>query len=210
MADDTNDSTNDSNDDDSVDNFTQEGPVPQWAELPDYVQNDLTACGYDAAWFAGQSQVPVLRLTVLNLYVKLKGLTLWQFVTRERGALPGGLHFHCAAVSDLKAALQASDDFTDPQDSMDAWDSREKRAVGALHFKHFTGWPESQVQAHIDPRGLLLHSPLWWIMPVIPLGQMLAHAADPTGYTQVYKIRDLLLDQGWDPVPLIGKLGTRG
>ena len=181
------------------------GPVPQWAELPDYAQSELAAAGYDAAWFTAQAELPILRLTVLNLYVKLRGIGLWQFISREQGTLPGGLHFLCSAIDDLKAALRASTDFTSPHDSRDDWESRERRAVGALHFKHFTGWPESQVQAHIDPRGLLLHSLLWWIMPVIPLGQMIAHAADPTGYTEVYRIRDILLDQGWDKAPLTGQ-----
>ena len=51
------------------------GPVPQWSELPDYAQHELTPCGYDATWFSEQS--PILRLTALNLYVKLKGLGLW-------------------------------------------------------------------------------------------------------------------------------------
>jgi len=187
------------------DTFAVPGAVPQWDELPDYAQGELGACGYDAAWFAGQAQAPIMRLTVLNLYVKLKGMQLWQFVAKESDSQPGCLHFLGSAVHELKAALRERDEFTDPQDAMDSWDSREKRADGALHFKHFSGWPEAKVQAHIDPHGLLLHSPLWWLMPVIPLGQMLAHAADPTGYTEVYTIRDLLLDQGWDKAPLTGK-----
>ena len=61
------------------------------------------------------------------------------------------------------------------------------------------------MQAHIDPVGLLLHSRWWWLVPVIPLGLVLAHAADPNGYTRVDKIRDLLLRQGGDPAPLLGK-----
>ena len=180
-------------------------PVPQWTELPDYAQRELAQCGWDAAWFASQASEPVLRLTVVILYVKLKGLTLWQFVGKESGSQRGCLHFLCPSVDALKAALRERDDFTDPQDSAQSWDSRERRAEGALHFKHFEGWPEAKVQAHIDPRGLLLHSDLWWIVPVVPLAQMLAHAADPTGYREVYRIRSLLLEQGWDPAPLLGR-----
>lgn len=181
------------------------GPVPQWAELPDYVQHELTPCGYDAAWFTAQA--PVLRLTVLNLYVKLKGLGLWRFVGTEHGSQPGCLHFLCTDIEELRAFLTASSDFTTPQESKVSWDSRERRAVGALHFKQFDGWPVTKVQAHIDPHGLLLHSELWWLIPVVPLGQMLAHAADPTGYTEVYRIRNILLQQGWDPAPLTGRRG---
>lgn len=183
-------------------------PVPQWTELPDYAQKELGQCGWDAAWFASQEGEPVLRLTVVTLYVKLKGLSLWQFVGKEAGSQRGCLHFLSPSVDALKAALREREDFTAPQDSPQSWDSRERRAVGALHFKHFEGWPEAQVQAHIDPRGLLLHSDLWWIVPVVPLAQMLAHAADPTGYREVYRIRSLLLEQGWDPAPLLGRTTT--
>ena len=181
------------------------GPVPQWAELPDYVQHELTPCGYDATWFTEQAPAPLLRLTVLNLYVKLKGLGLWRFVGAESGSQPGCLHFLCTDIEGLRAFLTASSDFTTPQESTVSWDSRERRAVGALHFKQFDGWPLAKVQAHIDPHGLLLHSELWWLIPVVPLGQMLAHAADPTGYTEVYRIRNILLQQGWDPAPLTGR-----
>ena len=180
-------------------------PVPQWAELPDYAQKELAACGYDAAWFAAQAEAPTLRLTVLNLYVKLKGLSLWHVVGREAGSQPGCLHFLCPDVEALKETLRERAEFTNPQDEKTSWDSRERRADGALHFKHFEGWPEAQVQAHIDPRGLLLHSELWWLVPVVPLAQMLAHAADPTGYREVYRVRSLLLTQGWDPAPLTGR-----
>ena len=78
------------------------------------------------------------------------------------------------------------------------------RSVGALHFKHFPGWPENKVQAHIDPYGARLHSDLWFLVPVVPLGQLLAHLADPTGYTEVFRVRALLLEQGWDAAPLVG------
>lgn len=187
------------------DTFPVPQSVPRWDELPDYAQTELGAGGWDAEWFARQAAAPIMRLTVLNLYVKLKGLSLWQFVGKESESQPGCLHFLASALPELKATLRERDEFTDPQDSPDSWDSREKRGDGALHFKHFTGWPEEKVQAHIDPHGLLLHNPLWWLMPVIPLGQLLAHAADPTGYTEVYTIRELLLDQGWDKGPLTGK-----
>jgi hypothetical protein len=196
--------SSDTTEQDPDDSFAVPQSVPQWAQLPDYAQRELAVCGYDAAWFASQAQAPIMRLTVLNLYVKLKGLDLWRYVGKETDSQPGCLHVLLTAAEELKALLRERDDFTNPQDSPDSWDSREKRADGALHFKHFAGWPEAKVQAHIDPHGLLLHSPLWWLMPVIPLGQMLAHAADPTGYTEVYAIRDLLLDQGWDKAPLTG------
>lgn len=179
--------------------------VPLWTELPDYAQRELAAGGWDAAWFTTNAGDPTLRLTVLNLYVKLKGLSLWQFVGTESESQRGCLHFLCKDVEALKAALRERDEFTDPQDSQTSWDSRERRAEGALHFKHFEGWPAAKVQAHIDPRGLFLHSPLWWVIPLVPLAQMLAHVADPTGYREVYRICNLLLEQGWDPAPLTGR-----
>ena len=101
--------------------------------------------------------------------------------------------------------LRESSDFTHPSASSEGWDSRERRADGALHFKHFKGWPADKLQAHIDPHGARLHSDLWFLIPVIPLTQLLIHAADPTGYTEVFRIRALLLKQGWDSAPLIGK-----
>ena len=91
----------DASDDKSGVKERPEKPVPQWAQLPDYVQSELAASGYDAPWFA--QQAPALRLTVLNLYVKLKGLGLWRFVTREQGSQPGALNFCCSTVDDLKA-----------------------------------------------------------------------------------------------------------
>jgi hypothetical protein len=179
--------------------------VPPWEQLPDYAQADLAACGCDAAWFGRYSGDATMRLTVLNLYVKLRGLDLWRHVGSEQDSQAGCLHFMCPDVGALKAALRARGDFTNPGASVTEWESRERRAEGALHFKHFTGWPEGQVQAHIDPYGLLLQSELWWLVPVVPLGQMIRHGADPTGYAEVHKIRALLLRQGWDPAPLTGR-----
>lgn len=179
--------------------------VPLWSQLPDYAQTELAACGCDAAWFERHASDGAMRLTVLNLYVKLRGLGLWSHVRSEAGSQAGCLHFLCADLGGLKAALRARGDFTNPGASLDEWESRERRAEGALHFKHFSGWPEAQVQAHIDPYGLLLQSELWWLVPVVPLGQMIRHGADPTGYAEVHKIRALLLEQGWDPAPLLGR-----
>lgn len=179
--------------------------VPRWEQLPDYAQAELAACGCDEAWFTRHGGDATMRLTVLNLYVKLRGLGLWRHVGSERDSQLGCLHFLCPDVGALKAVLRERSDFTDPEASPDDWESRERRADGALHFKHFAGWPEAQVQAHIDPHGLLLHSDLWWIVPVVPLGQMVRHGADPTGYQEVYRVRALLLEQGWDRAPLLGR-----
>jgi hypothetical protein len=179
--------------------------VPQWASLPEYAQAELAACGCDAGWFERHAADGTMRLTVLNLYVKLRGLELWRHVGSESGSQAGCLHFLCPDVGALKAALRGRDDFTNPDASPDEWESREKRAEGALHFKHFTGWPVAQVQAHIDPQGLLLQNNLWWLVPVVPLGQMIRHGADPTGYVEVHRIRAMLLEQGWDPAPLLGR-----
>lgn len=177
-------------------------PIPDWANLPKYAQADLAARGYDEAWFA--SHEDRLRLTVLNLYVKMKGMGLWNLVSDENGAQIGALQFLCTNVDTLKNVLRTREDFTSPEASPNQWSSREMRATAQLHFKHFSGWPASVIQAHIDPHGLLLKSKWWWAFPIIPLGQMVIHGLNQEGYRDVIGIRDLLLSQGWDPTPLKG------
>lgn len=178
-------------------------PVPNWGELPDYVQRDLASREYDADWFTRHKDDPTMRLTVLTLYVKLSGLGLWSYVQAESGSALGCLHF--LSAESLPDVLRARADFTDPAQRAKAWDSRERRAEGALHFKHFVDWPEFKVQAHIDPEGLLLCSDAWWLVPIVPLTQIIAHNLDPEGYKDVYRIRKILLKQGWDPTPIIGQ-----
>jgi hypothetical protein len=176
--------------------------VPRWDQLPPDAQRDLASRDYDESWFKEQS--PEIRLTVLNLYVKLSGLKLWEFVDTQSNTKVGAIDFLCSRIDAFKETLSNRPDFTSPEKSADEWSSREMRASGQLHFKHFKGWPETQVEAHIDKVGLLLRSKWWWLFPPIPLIQMARHGLDYSGYQDVYGIRKLLLDQGWYPAPLIG------
>ncbi len=78
-------------------------PVPQWDQLPAYAQDDLSPKGYDKSWF--DSHNDLMRLTVLNLYVKLnsKGLNLWRFVDHEVDSQVGAFQetFNLRLLSNL-------------------------------------------------------------------------------------------------------------
>ncbi|HEY5912875.1 MAG TPA: DUF4157 domain-containing protein [Verrucomicrobiae bacterium] len=185
-------------------------PVPQWEHLPLLAQKELGNKGYDKSWFDARRNNHSTRLTVLNLYVKLRGIqghNLWDYVGTEVDSQTGVLQFKSSKVHDLKTLLKSRADFTSPEDSPDEWSSREMRASGSLHFKHFKNWPEEKVQAHIDQAGLLLKNKAWWLVPVVPLGQMARHAIEYLGYddfTDVYGIRDILVRQGYWAAPLVG------
>lgn len=187
---------------------SQNQPVPQWEHLPAYAQAELSAAGFGAPWFDSRRGDDTMRLTVLNLYVKLRGLELWRFVHGDAGTAGAGcLEFTCTDVNGLIAALDGRSDFTAPGErpllEEDTTFTREKKGDGALHLKQFDGYAEARrFQAHIDPVGLYADS-----SAPIPLdaGQALAHWIDDQekGWTQVYKIRDILLREGWDPAPLL-------
>lgn len=147
-----------------------------------------------------------LRLTVLNLYVKLSGMGFWKFVGTPAGIKTGEFNFNCTDEPGLRDTLRKHDDFSDPGEKPGNWDSREQRSSGSLHFKRFG----DIVQAHIDQIGLLPKSKAWWLMPVIPLGHMIAHGATYDSYQDVFGIRDILLGQGWDPAPLKGVQAAGG
>ena len=176
--------------------------VPQWAQLPPDAQKDLASREYDEAWF--RTHGPEMRLTVLNLYVKLSGLQLWEFVDTQSNTKVGVIEFLCSKIDGFKDTLRKRDDFTSPEESEEEWSSREMRAVGQLHFKHFKGWPKTLVEVHIDQAGLLMRSKWWWLFPPVPLLQMLGHGLSYESYKDVYGIRNILLDQGWYSAPLIG------
>lgn len=177
-------------------------PVPEWYQLPDLAQTDLMARGYTQAWFEGKP--PEVRLTVLNLYVKLKGMSLWDFVGSEHSTGLGTLVFANPNIDDFKKTLTDREDFTSPEKSEEEWSSREMRVSGQLHFKHFKGWPKTVVEAHIDQHGLLMRSKWWWIIFPVPLVEMGIHALTYESYKDVQGIRDILLGQGWWPEPLKG------
>ncbi len=177
--------------------------APYWQQLPDYVQGHLSTSNYGQGWFDKQSDLR--RMTVLNLYVKLRGMRLWQFVN-VNSTTPltkdGCLEFTTNNVRLLKSELTNRWNFRTPEDSMKEWDSPEKRATGALHFKHFTGWSDSKVQAHIDQAGLWLGNKAFWWAGIPVTGPR--HLAAYDSYKDVFGIRDILLEQGWDRQALLG------
>jgi hypothetical protein len=180
--------------------------VPTWEHLPDYVQQALGSKGIKADWYDKTDTSDDLRVTLLTLYVKLKGLGFWEFVgTMEESTSKGQFEFACTDVHKLKDALRKRDDFTSPEQSDKEWSSREMRGVGQLHFKHFDKWPVDKVQAHIDQVGPFLHNPFLRVLGIIPFG--IGHLIDDKrkGWQQPEKIREILLEQGWDPTALKGK-----
>lgn len=173
--------------------------VPRWSELPTVHQ---AALSHWEKLLLDPSDAR--RLTVLTLYVKLARLDLWSFVGEPVDSTDGGrLEFRCPDVPGLKQALWERGDFTRPEDSPKDWSCRELKSRGSLHFKHFSGWTDEVVQAHIDKAGLYLKG---WRNLFLPV-QLVLHLLDARvdGYTDVFGIRELLLAQGFDPVPLRGK-----
>jgi hypothetical protein len=173
--------------------------VPRWAELLAVHQAALRR------WEEVLTRPDdSLRLTVLTLYVKLEHLGLWGFVGEPVQSTGGGrLEFRCPDVPGLKQAIRMREDFTLPEDSPKDWSCRELRKRGSLHFKHFSGWTDEVVQAHIDKEGLFL---MGWRNLFLPI-QAVLHLLDAraNGYTDVFGIRDILLAQGFDPVALRGR-----
>ena len=173
--------------------------APYWQQLPDYAQRYLSLSNYGQGCF--DQQADSIRMTVLNLFVKLRGMHLWQFVTLRSTTSISCLEVTASKIKTLKQELTNRWNFRTPEDSMKEWDSPEKRATGSLHFKHFNGWPNNKVQAHIDQAGLWLgHRELWWAgIPVTGP----RHLANYDSYQDVFGIRDILLEQGWDRQPLL-------
>ena len=179
--------------------------VPLWGQLPDYAQEELSAAHYDnrTGGFEFDTKPDHVRLTVLNLYVKLSprraGPQLWDYVAQPsplHQSLVGCLEFLTNDVDALKQELDDHPDFTEDV-FVNGWGYREKRDTCALHFKYFKGWPRHKVQAHIDLFGL---GPAY----VGPVAMGLRHWIFYHGYEEVFVIRALLLQQGWDPKPLLG------
>ena len=156
--------------------------------LPETVQRHLTSRGHGEQWFAQADRT--LRLTVLNLYVKLRSVRLWRFVDREQSSTPGNLEFVATNVGALERALTQRRDFTNPiaRDQRSTlvsqllevvrpglrWEARERRARGALHIKSFTCRQPNEIQAHIDPVGSAVE-PWRWALPLLPAAQLIRH-----------------------------------
>jgi hypothetical protein len=163
--------------------------VPFWNQLPEHAHNAFLRIepNYNRTWFDHLSEER--RLTVLTLYVKLSGLKFWPHIMELADVAPGRLHFHCCNTDALKAELTRRTDFVSPAASKEDWSSAEMRAVGSLHFKHFPGWPENKVQAHIDH---------FWGWTTVP------HWFTYSSYKDPFRARAILLEQGWDRAALLG------
>lgn len=171
--------------------------VPFWNQLRKHDHTLLESRGYGNPWF--DSQYDKIRLTVLTIYVKLDGLLIWNYVQKASSIYPGRLEFLVSDVKALKRMLTMSPLFRSPSESEDEWESLELRYMGALHFKHFKGesphlWPVNKVQAHIDKVGWLGAFPI----------SLIHHGLTYSSYEDPYTAREILLQQGWDPVPLLG------
>lgn len=157
-------------------------------EIPDQPDDDLRDRGYDLAWW--NSAPPLLRETVWTLRARLRALDLWRFVKQEYDSEVGALDVRCTDVAALKAALIAQG-FTRPRTRRGRWEAAERRAIAALHVKHFAGWAVDRIQLHVDPIGL--HLPWrWWCLPLAPPIQALRHWRDYDGYRDIRRVRALL------------------
>jgi hypothetical protein len=177
-------------------------PVPFWSDLADYVHRDLTSKGLGEQPFDDLSDE--FRLSVLNLYVKLRGVTIggdpgWDHLQKIRRVDIGVIDFIPQALGALKAALKAERTFANPYG--ESWQSRELRLKDSLHFKHSTDWGE-MVSVHIDPVGLYTGPGAIRKIEAPFIGPV--HLVCYYDFQNVEEIRGKLLSQGWDPGPLLG------
>ncbi len=192
-------------------------PVPTWNQLPQHAHNDLRSVGCTQQWYEQlQSNDPRvqsddLRLTVLNLYVKLRGMNLWRFVLSPGSVSKGCFNVLVHDVLALRKTLTEMWNFRDPDKIWSCfdrnklagdWDSAEKRATASLHIKHFKGDPINQVQTHIDHYGPWAGNKYAWCLSVPVTG--LGHLATYESYSDPQGARKLLSAQGWDPQTLWG------
>ena len=118
-------------------------------------------------------------LGVANVRGKLDGFDLLRFVASPEPAGPGNFHFACNDTAAFRAALVVHG-FRLRDRAGGAWDARERVARASLHIKHFVGWPEERMQAHIDPYGIGGA----WIL--------IMHLLDYNGYRDAERILRLL------------------
>jgi hypothetical protein len=157
--------------------------------------SELARAGYDAAWLAARPAA--LGRTVRNLHARMAPLGLWEFVTEEWDTEPGELCFRCADVDGLKRRLAELGFARGRVWIPGRWERFERRPSLALHFKHFPGWEDHHVEAHLDPVGAAT-SPWWWLFPPVPLLLLWRHARDAGGHRDVDRIHALLAAEGFD------------
>lgn len=173
--------------------------------LPAGARTDLAERGYDRAYFAA-APAP-LRQTIKNVYAKMAALGLFRYVGQESESAIGCLQFRCPDLDGFRGAL-VQRGFSRPQPQGGFWDCRERRARCSLHIKHFAGWPEDRVQAHIDVFGVWPKQARWWLFPPLPAGLPLLHLLTPRSYLDQDRIARILIRQGLDPRIVSGPTTT--
>ena len=153
-----------------------------WLRLSERAKADLSAKGFDERGFAARSTRD--GLAIVNNYAKLRVYSLWDLVESEVCVSSGCLDFRCADVEALRATLVRSKAFSNPG-PLAAWSSRELVRTSSLHFKHFEGWPQDQVQVHVDRHGSKLRG-WWWLFPPLVAWQLLLHLQDYESYRDVH------------------------
>jgi len=159
--------------------------------LPSVAQTDLARW---KTWYTGNFNNEKARLTLLNVYLKLKKGNLWRYVkgpgSQRMGE--GNIEIQATNVNAFKTALDGRNDFVGPDASSDKWSAREHKVMGSLHFKHNKDWGHAvdEVQVHIDTFGLR---------------SLLFHGYTQEGYKNPYGIRNVLNQQGYDKAVLFGK-----
>jgi len=154
-------------------------------------RQELASVGVDDIWKSAHGEKAFWG--TVNVYVKMRELGLWQFVVKAVEVnQAGNLHFLCAGVQAFQGQL-AELGFTEPEYKDEYWHSREPVERLSLHIKHFPGWPGSQLQAHIDPVGMVETS----LIDRIRTG--VKHLAGYHGYKNVDLIRTMLAKDGLKP-----------
>jgi hypothetical protein len=176
--------------------------IPKWTDLPSQVLADLKSLEAKLKhnpklfnFMKAYQTDPLRRLTVLNLYVKLQDLNLWQFVNRiERSTGVGDLEFLANNIVNLMNELKQRKGFTF-KGSAKGWECRENRGEASIHFKHFEGWEDNKVQAHIDQAGWVFGSYSKHLLDYFVEKKFEELPELPVGRKNVFKIRGLLLEQ---------------
>jgi len=121
-------------------------------------------------------------LGVATVRCKLSALGFDGFVGEQLDSKVGNFHFLCIDVDGLLAHVAALG-WRFEGEREGRWHLREPVARLSLHIKHFDGWPADQLQAHIDPFGVV--GPVTWIL----------HALTARGYKRVERIARAIEDR---------------
>lgn len=140
----------------------QGSPVaPTFQTLPEAAQKELIDMGLDYAYMSAN---PQQRMSILNIWTKMKADKLWAYVTDIHFTNePGQLELHILDMKGFRQDLSQRSNYTNPTkkfynifSKVLLWDSSSKDATGQIHFKQFRGMEaRSTVMAHIDAVGFL-------------------------------------------------------